>query len=87
MLKEFKISFQKRFDSKGYVYTQNINLKEETFNKIKQKLKNSKSKNLYLKIPLKQEGNFVFLNLTQKDFFAKQLNLNLKDRNTSIKII
>jgi hypothetical protein len=90
-IKEFKISYQIRFNSNGYVYTQNVNLKQETFNKIKTKMfkTNYKDyyKNLYLKTPLEQNNNIVFLNLTQKDFFAKQLNLNLKDRNTSIRII
>ena len=92
-----KINYIKRWDSKGYVYDQAVNITKKEFIKIqsahsKQFNKNNKDiKNkrnyfykLYLGSPDSCErlNNVVFTNRTQRDFFAHILKIELKDRNT-----
>ena len=67
---------------------------ENTIIKIMHKEQNSIDgddcmKNLYLKTPLSYSENkiYVYMNLTQRDFFNKFLKLKLKDRNTCFCII
>lgn len=92
-----KINYFKKWDSKGTVYDQSVNITEKELSRIQSKhltefIKNGKDKDnkidysykLYLKSPNSCEriNSVVFTNHTQRNFFAKILKINLKDRNT-----
>ena len=98
MKKEFTINYRKQWDKNGAVYNQTINITMETLDKLKDILqaetfnptwnKNDNLKRLYLKNSFGEIKNgYVFINLTQRDFFNKYLKLKLKDRNTCFCII
>jgi len=93
-----KISYHKRWDAEGTVYTQCISisklildtLKTEVLNEIKQGYKNKEQYvftsgcEFYLK-PITQTS-LVYLNHTQTRFINLFLKLDLKDRNTCLKV-
>ncbi len=98
MKKEFVINYQRQWDKDGTCYRQTINITRETLDKLKDILqaevflprwnKDDYEKRLYLKNSFgKIENGFVFMNLTQRDFFNKYLKLKLKDRNTCFRVI
>jgi hypothetical protein len=104
MKNEYSISYQKHNDKDGTVYDQTINITMPTLRALckllQQECKKKKyhkpvicGKNYYKWLYLKSsfgevENGFVFMNLTQRDFFKKHLQLNsLKDRNTCFCII
>ena len=92
-----KINYNKKWDEYGYCYTQNVNITKKELSIIQDKhcieyLKNKNDKDnkidclykLFLGNPkdCKFIKNVVFTNCTQRNFFAKILKLELKDRNT-----
>ena len=97
MRKEKTINYFKIWSKTGTCYTQTINLKQKTFDKLRDCLRtelilknwidDNYYKEMYLKTPLEFNKKCIFMNLTQRDFFNKYLKLNLKDRNTCFYII
>jgi hypothetical protein len=104
MKKEFSVNYQKHWDKDGTVYDQTVNITRATlkvlcdllqFECFKKKYHKpvvhgeDYYKWLYLKSSFGEvENGLVFMNLTQRDFFAKHLQLNfLKNRNTCFYII
>jgi len=87
-----KVNFVERWDKDGTHYNQGINITRQEWHGLKMMLdaRKNKPKDYYTKLYLNSEindtGNIVFINLTQRDFFAgyldKYLSRPLLDRNT-----
>ena len=99
MKKEFTINYVPHWNKDGTYYDQTINIKTNTLRKLKDILqsevtlpkykKDDYLARLYLKNSFGNiENGFVFMNLTQRDFFNKFLKLKLHSyRNTCFCII
>jgi len=98
MKKEFVINYRKRFDKTGCVYNQTINITKNTLSKLKDILQCETVLPRYKKDDMVArrnlttsfgaiENGYVYMNLTQREYFNQYLKLNLKNRNTTFCII
>lgn len=97
MKKEFSINYLQRNCKKtGTSYDQTINITHHTREKLNNILISEEANKTeqedcmfyaYLFTDMEREGNIVFMNLTQRNFFNRWLKLPLKGRNTCFCII
>lgn len=96
MRKEFTINYRSQWDNNWTHYNQTINITRKTLDQLKDKIQAEvlcpSNDDIYFKLYIKNsfweiKNWFVFMNLTQRDFFNKTLKLELKDRNTCFYII
>lgn len=93
-----KLSYQKRFNPiTGTVTTQTVSMNKYQYQNFIDELFSlhetdkwnelTNYEQMFIQSTIISKGNKHFVNLTQKDFFAKLYNLHLKNRNTCLLVL
>ena len=98
--KKFTVSYSQRWDSNGTHFDQCIRISKDTFFEFSEMIKKEKENNFpnseeylqdgfpeYLSIEnMERRKNLIFMKLTLTRFLSFSFGLNLKQRNTYLKI-